>query len=196
MAESLIAQILDSAKAESTHFLQMKSTFYKRRGFALLAGTILLGLLLPENPVIPVKQATPRDWNHQSFWHYPWGKSGVHKGIDIFAPKGRDVVAATGGLVLWKGELARGGKAVVVLGPKWRCHYYAHLDGYQTHFLDIVSGGEPIGYVGTTGNAAGKSPHLHYSVSTLLPYVWRWDNDRQGWKKMFYLDPHKLLTRE
>lgn len=174
----------------------MKPFFSKRRGFVLLAGTIWVGFLLPEHPVIPVRNATSRSWNHATFWHYPWGKSGVYKGIDIFAPEGREVLAATGGLVVWKGEMGRGGNAVIVLGPKWRCHYYAHLRDYRTHFLAFVHSGETIGYVGTTGNAAGKSPHLHYSISTLIPYPWRWDNSRQGWKKMFYLNPDQLLTRE
>ncbi len=171
----------------------MKSFRYKRGGFTFLAGTILLGFLLPEKLTIPVKTATRRDWNRQSFWYYPWGKSGVHKGIDIFAPEGREVRAATGGLVVWKGSLARGGKAVIVLGPKWRCHYYTHLQGYQTRVLAFVNSGETIGYVGTTGNAAGKSPHLHYAISTLIPYPWRLDNSPQGWKKMFYLNPDQLL---
>jgi len=117
----------------------------------------------------------------------------VHKGIDIFAPEGREVVAATGGLVVWTGELAQGGKAVIVLGPRWRCHYYAHLQGYTTRWLEPVRCGERIGYVGTTGNAAGKSPHLHYTITTVIPYPWRWDNSIQGWKKMFYLNPDQLL---
>ena len=151
------------------------------------------GFLLPENYTIPVKDATRADWNRRSFWFYPWGKSVVHKGIDIFAPEGRPVLSATGGLVVWTGTLKQGGKSVVVLGPKWRFHYYTHLRDYRTGWFRFARSGTPIAEVGTTGNAAGKAPHLHYAVFTLVPYPWRWDDSVQGWKKMFYLNPDELL---
>ena len=160
---------------------------------ALLVG--ICGLLMPDQPAIPVQGGTPADWNPHSFWHRPWGRSGVHRGIDIFAPRGRGVVAATSGLVLFSGTLRDGGKVVAILGPKWRVHYYAHLDAHETAAWRWVNRGEEIGTVGTTGNAAGKPPHLHYAVITQIPYPWRYRPERFGWDRMFYLDPHELLTR-
>ncbi|MED5390083.1 MAG: M23 family metallopeptidase [Pseudomonadota bacterium] len=156
-----------------------------------LCGLVLLlcaGWLLPEGRHIPVEGADSGDWHPQTFWYSPWGRSGVHKGVDIFAAKGTPVRASSGGLVLYRGTLRRGGKVVLVLGPKWRLHYYAHLD-------QIVDSGvwlwahEPVGTVGVSGNAAGKPPHLHYSLVSLLPLIWQVDASPQGWKKMFYLDP-------
>ena len=47
--------------------------------------------------------------------------------------------------------------------------------------------------MGTSGNAAGKPPHLHYSIVTLVPYVFRIDAAPQGWMKMFYLNPIDYL---
>jgi murein DD-endopeptidase MepM/ murein hydrolase activator NlpD len=166
----------------------------KVRGLWLAAAVITAGFLLPESPLIPVQRATPGDWNANSFWYHPRGPSVVHKGIDIFAGAGQPVVGATGGVVVYKGTLGAGGN-VVVLGPKWRCHYYAHLSRFRASWFSWVSQGEPVGQVGTTGNAQGKPPHLHYSVFTLLPYFTRWDNSRQGWMKMFFLDPNNLLRR-
>ena len=78
---------------------------------------------------------------------------------------------------------------VVVLGPQWRLHYYAHLATRDTAAGRFVSQGEPIGTAGNSGNAAGKASHLHYSVVTAIPYPWRITRDTQGWKRMFYLDP-------
>ena len=77
-----------------------------------------LGGLLPETPTIPVQGATTRDWHPQSFWYYPWGRSGTHKGIDIFAQEGTPVLAATHGLVVHTGVDSLGGNIVLVLGSK------------------------------------------------------------------------------
>lgn len=160
--------------------------------FSLL-GILSIGLLIPEHLVIPVHGASSKDWNEKSFWYEPWGKSGVHKGIDIFAKKGTPLLSSSKGLVLYTGQIKLGGNVVLVLGPKWRIHYYAHLDDITTSSLSLVSAGEQIGSVGVSGNAVGKSPHLHYSIVTLIPYFWRIDNVSQGWKKIFYLDPNLKL---
>lgn len=156
-------------------------------------GLIGIGLLVPDKPIIPVKDATAQDWNKKSFWAYPWGKSGTHKGIDIFVPWGQEVVSATNGIVLYSGELGMGGLVIAILGPKWKIHYYAHLRTNSVKTGAWVKKGTIIGGVGTTGNAAGKPPHLHYSITTLIPYLWRWDDAPQGWKKIFYLNPDKEL---
>lgn len=160
----------------------------------MIAAIILLaGYLLPENAVIPVKGATPQDWNHETFWFEPWGKSGVHKGIDIFSPLGSPVIASTYGIVIYTGRLVLGGNVVLVLGPKWRLHYYAHLQRVDTSTGALVGASQPIGSVGNSGNARGKPSHLHYALLTIVPYLWRWDNSPQGWKKIFFLNPTDQL---
>ena len=55
-----------------------------RKRWVLLAVFLFWGVL-PEWPQIPVAGASARDWNPRTFWFEPWGRSGVHKGIDIFA---------------------------------------------------------------------------------------------------------------
>ncbi len=161
----------------------------------LILGLILVWLSWPSKLQIPVAGAGPHDWNHNSFWAYPWGKSVVHKGIDIFAPHGTPVVAASSGLVLYQGEIPQGGVVVLVLGPQLRLHYYAHLASSVVHSGQLVIQGTTLGRVGASGNAKGKAPHLHYSLVTLIPYPWRWDDSRQGWKKIFYLNPDPLLRQ-
>lgn len=154
------------------------------------------GLMLPERLVIPVQGATPADWNPKSFWHRPWGRSGVHRGIDIFAKEGRRVVAAGSGVVLFAGALRDGGNVVAILGPKWRVHYYAHLASRKTAAWRWVNRGEEIGAVGATGNAVGKPPHLHYAIITQIPYLWRYRPERFGFDRMFYLNPVERLLKK
>lgn len=153
---------------------------------------LLAGYLIPERAIIPVQGATRADWNARSFWYEPWGASGVHKGIDIFGKRGQPVIAATSGVVLYQGTFGAGGNVVAVLGPHWHVHYYAHLDE-PTHAPRFVSRGEQIGAVGTSGNAKGKPPHLHYAVLSAVPQPWRITHETQGWRKMYYLDPGELL---
>jgi murein DD-endopeptidase MepM/ murein hydrolase activator NlpD len=142
---------------------------------------------------MPVKGATRNSYNENSFWFYPWGKSGTHKGVDIFAEEGTEINSSTMGVVVYAGEISMGGKVVLVLGPKWRIHYYAHLEKIKINPFSFVTREDILGTVGTTGNAIGKPPHLHYSIVTLVAYFWKVDQTKQGWKKMFYLNPIKYL---
>lgn len=159
---------------------------------ALLA-IAAIGLLIPQNLQMPVVGAHSGSYNHRTFWYYPWGKSVVHKGVDIFAKKGISVHSATIGLVLFTGTAGRGGNAVIVLGPKWRLHYYAHLDEIKTSMFSVVGRDTEIGTVGNTGNAKTTPAHLHYSIGTLIPYPWRIDDAPLGWQKCFYLNPIDYL---
>ena len=159
----------------------------------LILAVIITGAFLPSKHVIPVQGATSQDWDKHSYWFYPWGTSGVHKGIDIFAKKGTPILASTAGIVIFKGSLKHGGNVIAILGAKWRIHYYAHLKSQDVHTLEWVTLGEKIGKVGDTGNAAGKPAHLHYSVLSLIPNPVEITLEHQGWKRMFYANPNQLL---
>ncbi len=177
-------------------FNHMLKKYLRSTIIVIITGIVLAGFILPDQLVIPVLKASKKDWNHETFWYEPWGRSGVHKGIDIFASYGRPVISACSGVVVFQGQLSRGGNVVAVLGPKWRIHYYSHLSTLSPHTGRFVSPGEILGEVGDSGNAKGKPPHLHYSIITVLPYPWRWDDSTQGWKKMFFLDPGHLLLEK
>jgi peptidoglycan LD-endopeptidase LytH len=43
-------------------------------------------------------------------------------------------------------------------------HYYAHLDDQLVTPGQRVRAGEPLGTVGSTGNARGTAPHLHFGI--------------------------------
>ena len=157
---------------------------------------ILIGLLIPQNLKMPVVGADNNSYNHETFWYEGWGTSIVHKGIDVFAKKGTSVHSATKGIVLVTTEYGKGGKFVLVLGPKWRLHYYAHLDEIKTKRFAFVDQDTEIGTVGNTGNAINTPAHLHYGIGTLVLYPWRIDKAPLGWQKMFYLNPIDYLKKD
>lgn len=155
---------------------------------------VAIGFLIPQRFSMPVEGATNKDYHPQSFWYYPWGNSGTHKGVDIFASKGTNLNSPVPGWVLYTGNIEVGGNVVLVIGPKWRIHYFAHLDEITTSF-GWIKRSNKIGTIGDSGNAKGKPPHVHYAIITLFPYPWRVDSKPQGWKKMFYLDPTTYLAQ-
>lgn len=123
----------------------------------------LIGENAPQNLPIPVKGVSARAVR-DSFGAARAGDR-THQGIDIFAPRGTPVISTTRGIVTRVGENSLGGTVVWVLGPAGDRHYYAHLGSVA----DIRSGqridaGAVLGTVGTTGNARGTPPHLHYGI--------------------------------
>ena len=111
-----------------------------------------------------------------------------HHGTDIPAPLGTPVVAAAPGVVekLWNS--AAGGTTVYVRSPKrtWT-YYYAHLSGYAPglHEGQAVKTGDPIGFVGDTGNAGAGNYHLHFGLTRTMP--------DQHWYEGRDVDPYKYL---
>ena len=99
-------------------------------------------------------------------WHAPRAGGRLHEGQDIFARRGTPVRSATGGYVVRVGQHALGGNVVWEDGAGGRSYYYAHLDSFAAGLSegDYVTPYSLLGYVGTTGNAAGTSPHLHFGV--------------------------------
>jgi len=128
---------------------------------------VLLYALATETPpghlLVPVKDVTAHRMANS--WGNPRSGGRQHQGIDIFAPAGTPVLIATRGIVTRVGANTLGGQVVWVLGPGLEWHYYAHLDRFgEFRAGDIVQAGAVIGYVGTTGNARGGPPHLHYGI--------------------------------
>ena len=101
-------------------------------------------------------------------WQAARGVGRKHEGQDIFAPKGTPILSATSGYIYNIGENNLGGQTVSVISKGGRIYYYAHLDSYARAIRigDRVTTRTVLGYVGTTGNAQGTPPHLHFGVYT------------------------------
>ena len=89
-----------------------------------------------------------------------------HEGTDILAPTGTELVASERGVITSMGTGILGGITVWLKGESGTSYYYAHLTGYAPgiHTGLVVDAGTVLGYVGTTGNAAGGPPHVHFEI--------------------------------
>ena len=90
---------------------------------------------------------------------------GQHRGIDIAAPVGTPVVAATVGRVTFAGLVGSSGLAVAVRTADGRLDTsYLHLSSIHVAAGDRVVAGDSLGAVGTTGRRSAAEPHLHFGV--------------------------------
>ena len=85
-----------------------------------------------------------------------------HKGIDLAAKDGADVVAATAGDISETGFDAKFGNYIKVTNATGVITFYAHLSEISVAEGDAVTAGQCIGKVGSTGASTG--PHLHFEV--------------------------------
>lgn len=88
---------------------------------------------------------------------------GIHRGIDIRAPKGTGVVSiASGTVVEVRHDIFGYGNHVRIAHDGTMSTLYAHLDEIEVSVGERVEQGQEIGTVGTTGWATG--PHLHFEI--------------------------------
>ena len=118
------------------------------------------------------------------------GGARPHQGLDIVAPGGTPVLATAAGTIEKLFDSKAGGVTVYVRSPDrgWS-YYYAHLSGYAPGVREglRVAAGDPIGYVGDTGNAGVGNTHLHLGISRMRA------GDR--WWQGTPVDPYPLLAR-
>lgn len=126
-------------------------------------------------------------------YHDAWNPvPGGHAGTDIFAAAGTPVLAVTSGIAK-RGENAKGGKTVYLRDASGTAqYYYAHLRNWApllrgaAHWVRVQAG-EPLGTVGSSGNAAGKDPHLHFAIR-------RHNNLTDPFPSLVRVDPKRGLS--
>lgn len=138
------------------------------------------GLLLP---VVGVTADQLSDTYHDTR-----GGTRIHEALDIMAPRGTEVVAAVDGKVEKLFTSKAGGLTVYQFDPqRTHAYYYAHLDAYAPGLREgqALRRGDPVGVVGSTGNASADAPHLHFAIFLLGPEKHWWEGTP--------IDPYPLL---
>lgn len=96
--------------------------------------------------------------------HPVFGNVRPHTGVDYAAQRGAPVSASAAGEILYLGRRRGYGRVIEIEHEPGVVARYAHLQGFQPNLTvgSVVSAGEVIGSVGTSGIATG--PNLHYEI--------------------------------
>jgi murein DD-endopeptidase MepM/ murein hydrolase activator NlpD len=89
-------------------------------------------------------------------------KISVHRGVDIKGKMGDEVKASNHGRVVLTEELFFGGNTVIIDHGTGIYSIYMHLSKFNVIPGDLVSKGDIIGFVGSSGRSSG--PHLHFGL--------------------------------
>lgn len=100
------------------------------------------------------------------------GASSNHKGIDIGAAQGADIVAAADGTVKAATYSSAAGNYVMIDHGGGLYTVYMHASSLNVSVGQAVSAGQVIAKVGSTGISTGS--HLHFGVSLNGSYVSPW----------------------
>jgi hypothetical protein len=166
------------------------------RGFALLA-LLLLTLTAGASAARPKKIVFPVLGTVSFYDDFGEARAGgAHQGIDIVAPKRSPALAAEAGKIEFWSRSATAGCMLYLHGQSGTDYYYIHLNNDRTMRNDNrgkcvagtayakglrdgakVAAGQPIGYVGDSGDANGIHPHLHFELhpaakGAVDPYPW------------------------
>lgn len=120
---------------------------------------------------VPASSIVTSDYGYRN--HPSSGRYQFHSGIDIGAPTGSSILAATGGVVTSAGWNSSMGNYVMISHGNGLVTIYMHASVLCVSSGQSVSAGQQIALVGSTGDSTG--PHLHFSVRLNGSYVSPWN---------------------
>ena len=91
------------------------------------------------------------------------GKRAFHKGIDIAGKEGSKVMAVASGVVSFAGSKSGFGMMVEIRHGNGYTTRYGHNKKLFVETGDLITKGEVIGLLGSTGRSTG--PHVHFEVA-------------------------------
>ena len=135
--------------------------------------------------LLPLAVVSAKDL--QDTFHDRRGASREHEALDILAPRNTPIRAVEDGTIAKLFTSKAGGITIYQFDPtETYVYYYAHLERYAPGLAEgaVVTRGQHLGDVGTSGNAPPNTPHLHFAVFKLTA-------DRRWWEGA-PLDPFEI----
>jgi murein DD-endopeptidase MepM/ murein hydrolase activator NlpD len=172
------------AKKNSAELLEQATTLenalkHKEKQLIMLE-TLTLGLHIQNNSYLSGRPIS-KGWlsSYYGIRKDPFnGKPSMHKGIDFAGKEGTGVVATGSGVVSWASNRYGYGELVEINHGNGLKTRYGHNKTIVVKVGDVVSKGQVIAKMGSTGRSTG--PHVHYEILK---------NDRQ-------IDPLKYVYRK
>ncbi|MFK0572863.1 M23 family metallopeptidase [Endozoicomonas sp.] len=90
------------------------------------------------------------------------GKGAWHNGVDFAGKRSSDIISVAAGVVVWSGPRSGFGLLVEVNHGNSYLTRYAHNEESLVKVGDIVSRGQAIAKMGSSGRSTG--PHVHFEV--------------------------------
>jgi murein DD-endopeptidase MepM/ murein hydrolase activator NlpD len=156
---AVLKALAQDATNAQTALAQLVASAMVRDGAAGAWSLPVRGVLTQSFGPTSFELEPPATYRGVSYAHF-------HAAIDIAAPLGTPVIAASDGVVAFVGHLPDGAMIVLLAHPGGYVSEYAHLD--DTFVLPPVKAGQQvkagqvIGFIGLTGITTGA--HLHFAV--------------------------------
>ena len=97
------------------------------------------------------------------------GKPAMHKGVDFAGSENADIIATASGVVSWAGDRYGYGQLIEINHGDGLKTRYGHNKELTVSVGDVVTKGQVIAKMGSTGRSTG--PHVHYEILRNNPQI-------------------------
>jgi murein DD-endopeptidase MepM/ murein hydrolase activator NlpD len=91
------------------------------------------------------------------------GKKAFHRGVDVAGKKNSNVIAVASGIVTWVGKKSGFGQLIELAHSNGYVTRYGHNSTILVQVGDLVTKGQPIALMGSSGRSTG--PHVHFEIA-------------------------------
>ena len=148
--DALLAALDQSSDERLNYFAQIESRLFDEKVRKMMVPT--------QRPLANAPLGSAFGWRRDPFT----GRSAMHTGLDFAGAAGTPILAAAGGIVVTQELNTDYGNMVEIDHGNQLITRYAHASKVMVKKGDLVTRGQVIAAVGSTGRSTG--PHLHFEV--------------------------------